>query len=279
MRIQVIAIAGGLFLASLAAVWGLGGTGSEGEPEAPERSAVSSAARPGPSTTGSAATGSRSPSRAHPGPAAAEGGPASGTAAAPAASALPAADDVAEAERRLASREAEDLLDEGTYEDEVRAAADEAYARLHSADPDQRLDAIQDLAFHDPERARAEIERMLANEGDPEVRLAAYEELLSLIEDEAERIDLMVRGLADRSDAVREHIAYQVSTEDTDTYPQLVSAMHRALAAERNPDVYDQIESSLELMDPSFVPRHVRELEEPLEDVDFVGIGTDPGNG
>jgi hypothetical protein len=316
MRIQVVAVAAALFLASLTVVWSFGQPGGEERrDDAQERGATAPDAQPGVAFPGAAtATGAQASGTAAAGTSAGSGRysaeeavrrSASREAAARLAKGSLEGDGQAaagasggeaelleegssegdvqaaaeDAELLFVSRDEAELLEESSFEDDVRTAIEEAYALLHSADPDQRIDGIQELAFHDPELARLEIERLLANEGNPDVRLAAYEELLSLIEVDAERVDWMVRGLADRADGVREHIAYQVSSEDTDTYPQLVSAMHNALNAERNPNVYDQVESSLELMDSSFVPRYMRELEEPLEDFEFVELGTDPDNG
>jgi hypothetical protein len=160
----------------------------------------------------------------------------------------------ATAEQAMSDREDGEDGEVAEREEQLEAEQN-ARMLLHHPDPSERSDGIAALADLDEETARNALEGALSeSEPDSDVRWETYDKLMDLSETETDRIRVAISALSDSLAPVRDQAAYYLSTEDADAHPDLVPAMRRALAEERDPDAHSSIESALETLDPEFVP-------------------------
>jgi len=157
---------------------------------------------------------------------------------------------------------------------EQREKIEESHRLLRSADPDQRIEAIGALVDTEPEAAASELNSLLQSaEPHEDVRVEAFEKLEDLTEGE-QKVDFLIRSLRDRSPKVREQAAWQLSFEDEDLYPKLVSALHSAFAGERDSEAKASMQSALEDKDPNFVDPELPPELPDAEDIDTMASVT-----
>lgn len=176
-------------------------------------------------------------------------------------------------QRELAAREAGAARGRGSSEraedfDPEREAYDNAQQLLRSADTAERLDGVDELAADDPDAARREAENILDSAS--EDRWDVYDKLIDLAPDDAARIGVALRALADPDAEVRDQAAYWLSTEDADRHPQILQGLRSALEREQDASARDSIESALESLDLDFEPEWLTQLDAETVDPDLM---------
>jgi hypothetical protein len=148
---------------------------------------------------------------------------------------------------------------------EDREQVEKDHQLLRSTDPDQRIDAITSLVELDPAGASQTLDSLLQSpESNEDVRVEAFERLNDLNEG-SQKVNFLMRSLRDPSPKVREEAAWQLSFEDEELYPKIVSAVHAAYQREHDPDALRSMETTLESKDPTFVAPDAPQLLEPEE--------------
>lgn len=176
-------------------------------------------------------------------------------------------------QRELAAREAGAAPGRGSSSgsedlDPEREAYDNAQQLLRSADTAERLDGVDELAADDPDAARREAENILDSAA--EDRWDVYDKLIDLAPDDAGRIGVALRALADPDAEVRDQAAYWLSTEDADQHPQILQGLRSAFEREQDDGARDSIESALESLDLEFEPEWVTQLDAETVDPDLL---------
>ena len=131
----------------------------------------------------------------------------------------------------------------------VSADLEDSLKRLHSEDPFDRLTAIVSLVDLDPQVAQRELEALLrGSEQDDEVRVEAFGQLKDLSEG-PKAVAVLIEGLNDRSAQVRSEAASLLQFEDIESDPRILPALREARARERDPEVVEELDATLESLD------------------------------
>jgi len=97
--------------------------------------------------------------------------------------------------------------------------------------------------------AAREFEALLrGSEEDDDVRLEAFEQLKDLSQG-PKAVAVLIEGLHYRSAVVRSEAASVLQFKDVESDDRIVPALREALARERDPDVLDELEATLESVD------------------------------